>query len=138
LVTCQEVGHTFGLAHQDETFDNANLGTCMDYTNDPDGGAGGASSNDPSNEHPNQHDYDQLATIYAHLDSTSTIAASSPAGPGGRNGNANSAGPASVDEHGLPSWATPSNGDVYVTDLGHGQKLVVHVFWIPAGLPGAR
>lgn len=24
LVTCQEVGHTFGLDHQDENFDNAN------------------------------------------------------------------------------------------------------------------
>ena len=30
LVMCQAVGHIFGLAHQDETFDNANLGTCMD------------------------------------------------------------------------------------------------------------
>ena len=41
LVMCQEVGHTFGLDHQDEGFDGDNLGTCMDYTNDPDGGAGG-------------------------------------------------------------------------------------------------
>jgi hypothetical protein len=32
-VMCQEVGHTFGLAHQDENFTNPNLGTCMDYTN---------------------------------------------------------------------------------------------------------
>ncbi|HEX6871286.1 MAG TPA: hypothetical protein VF163_09340, partial [Micromonosporaceae bacterium] len=32
LVMCQEVGHTFGLDHQDENFNNANLGTCMDYT----------------------------------------------------------------------------------------------------------
>jgi hypothetical protein len=135
LVACQEVGHAFGLDHQDETNNNVNLGTCMDYTNDPDGGAGGASSNDPSNEHPNQHDYDQLATIYAHLDGTSTIAASSPAGPGAGNGNAGNAG---ADEHGLPSWAAPANGHVYVTDLGHGQKLIVHVFWVQAGQPGAR
>lgn len=74
FVTCQEIGHDFGLDHQDETFANANLGSCMDYTNDPDGGAGGASSNDPNNMHPNQHDYDQIASIYAHLDSTTTIA----------------------------------------------------------------
>lgn len=73
LVMCQEIGHDFGLDHQDETFDNANLGSCMDYTNDPDGGAGGASETDPSNEHPNAHDYDQIETIYAHLDSTTTI-----------------------------------------------------------------
>lgn len=73
MVTCQELGHDFGLDHQDETFDNANLGSCMDYTNDPDGGEGGASSTDPSNEHPNKHDYDMIETIYAHLDSTTTI-----------------------------------------------------------------
>ncbi len=37
LVMCQEVGHIFGLDHQDEVFNNPNMGTCMDYTNDPDG-----------------------------------------------------------------------------------------------------
>jgi hypothetical protein len=65
LVTCQEIGHDFGLDHQDEAFDNPNLGTCMDYTSNPLG--------PPSNEHPNKHDYDQIETIYAHLDSTTTI-----------------------------------------------------------------
>ncbi|OGL84416.1 hypothetical protein A3B36_02870 [Candidatus Uhrbacteria bacterium RIFCSPLOWO2_01_FULL_55_36] len=60
LVMCQEIAHDFGLDHQDEDFSNPNLGSCMDYTSDPDG--------PPSNEHPNQHDYDQLETIYAHLD----------------------------------------------------------------------
>ena len=73
LVMCQEVGHTIGLYHQDEKFSNANLGTCMDYTNDPDGGAGGASSSDPGNLHPNKHDYDELVAIYKHLDSTTTV-----------------------------------------------------------------
>ena len=62
MVMCQEVGHTFGLDHQDEIFNNTNLGTCMDYTNDPTGKAG--TNGTLSNEHPNQHDYDQLATIY--------------------------------------------------------------------------
>ena len=74
MVTCQEIAHDFGLDHQDETFDNANLGSCMDYTNDPDGGAGGASNNDPSNEHPNSHDFQQISSIYQHLDSTTTVA----------------------------------------------------------------
>jgi hypothetical protein len=64
LVMCQEVGHTFGLDHQDENFNNANLGTCMDYTNDP-----------STNQHPNKHDYDELVTIYTHLDSTTTVGA---------------------------------------------------------------
>jgi hypothetical protein len=65
MVMCQEVGHTFGLDHQDEAFDNPNLGTCMDYTSNPSG--------PPSNIHPNQHDYDELATIYSHTDSFNTI-----------------------------------------------------------------
>ena len=73
FVTCQELGHDFGLDHQDEVFDNPNLGSCMDYTNDPDGGAGGASATDPSNEHPNSHDYNQIGSIYSHLDTTTTI-----------------------------------------------------------------
>jgi hypothetical protein len=74
LVMCQEVGHDFGLDHQDENFSNANLGTCMDYTNDPDGGG----SYGPNNEHPNAHDYEQLDKIYGHLDSMTTATA----GPG--------------------------------------------------------
>lgn len=60
-VMCQEVGHTFGLDHQDENFNNPNLGTCMDYTNDW-----------STNQHPNQHDYDQLAAIYNHADAASS------------------------------------------------------------------
>jgi hypothetical protein len=72
LVMCQEVAHTFGLAHQDENFSNPNLGSCMDYTSDPDG--------PPSNEHPNTHDYNQLVTIYSHTDSFSTIGAAAPLG----------------------------------------------------------
>src|SRR5687768_7623415 len=69
LVMCQEIAHDFGLDHQDETFNNPNLGTCMDYTNDPDGGG----FYGPSNVRPNKHDYDQLDTIYRHLDNTSTV-----------------------------------------------------------------
>lgn len=64
LVMCQEVGHTFGLAHQDENQTNPNLGSCMDYTRDPDG--------PPSNEHPNSHDYSLLVSIYSHTDGFST------------------------------------------------------------------
>ena len=70
LVMCQEVGHTLGLDHQDENHGNVNLGSCMDYTNDP-----------STNQRPNDHDYLQLESIYAHLDSTTTVAAA-PAKPG--------------------------------------------------------
>lgn len=67
FVMCQEIGHTFGLNHQDENFGNPNLGTCMDYTNDP-----------STNQHPNQHDYDQLEAIYSHTDDSATTVSSTP------------------------------------------------------------
>ncbi len=63
LVMCQEVGHTLGLNHQDENFNNPPLGTCMDYSSDP-----------SLNQHPNAHDYEELEIIYnAHLDNTTTL-----------------------------------------------------------------
>jgi len=57
LVMCQEVGHNFGLGHQDEDFYNPNLNTCMDYTSDP-----------STNTMPNAHDYEQLVLIYDHTE----------------------------------------------------------------------
>lgn len=63
-VTCQEIGHGYGLGHQDES--GADLGTCMDY------------DRELSNPHPNAHDYEQLETIYNHhKDATSTVSSTS-------------------------------------------------------------
>lgn len=110
-VMCQEVGHTFGLGHQDEDFDNQSLGTCMDYTADPSG----------NDLHPNQHDYAQLAAIYAHLDSGST-SPSSQAGSG-------------VDLDSPSEWGRlmkSSRGgrlQVFERDFGNGQKIVTFVIW---------
>ena len=101
LVMCQEVGHTFGLDHQDEVFDNPNLGTCMDYTSNP-----------STNQHPNQHDYDQLAIIYSHLDATTTLGSSSGGG------------------HGKPQRV---RDDLWVEDLGNGQRLYTFVYWATKG-----
>jgi hypothetical protein len=67
-VMCQEVGHTFGLDHQDESGEDFH--TCMDYAINP----------DADNTHPNRHDYEELALIYAHLDGTTTIGLSAKAG----------------------------------------------------------
>jgi hypothetical protein len=115
LVMCQEIAHDFGLDHQDETFDNPNLGSCMDYTSDPDG--------PPSNEHPNNHDYEQLETIYGHTDA---------AFAGGQ-------APAAMDQI---DFATPAqwgrlvrsiNGgrsELYELDFGGGHKVFTHVTWI--------
>ena len=125
LVMCQEIGHDFGLDHQDETNSNANLGSCMDYTNDPDGGLGGASSNDPSNEHPNRHDYDQIATIYAHLDGL---------GGGSTCPGKSKKSCSSAHDHAPPfAQASRANGSVYVDHLPNGGRLLTHVFWTPFG-----
>jgi hypothetical protein len=129
LVMCQEVGHTLGLDHQDETRTNANLGSCMDYTNDPDGGAGGGSATDPSNEHPNQHDYVQLETIYTHLDSRTTVSSASaasmmpPAANQGSNLN-------SRDEWGrLIRESRSGQLALYERGFGDGKKVFTFVIW---------
>ena len=57
MIMCQEIGHDFGLGHQDENFNNANLNTCMDYTSSPE-----------SNQKPNNHDFGVLGQIYGHPD----------------------------------------------------------------------
>jgi hypothetical protein len=108
---CQEVGHTLGLDHQDENFNNANLGTCMDYTNNP-----------SSNQHPNQHDYDMLEEIYAHLDNTTTVAAVPPA----MN---------LIDFEGPGQWgkvisrSADGRAELYMLDFGGGHKVFHFVFW---------
>jgi len=66
-VMCQEIGHTYGLDHQDES--GADLHTCMDYASNP----------DADNTHPNAHDYEQLVTIYSHVDQFTTAGAQSTA-----------------------------------------------------------
>jgi len=68
FVTCQEVGHTLGLAHTNEVFSNTNTGSCMDYTNDPSGTKG--TNGTLANTHPNGVDYAALAANYNHLDAS--------------------------------------------------------------------
>jgi hypothetical protein len=63
LVACQEIGHTLGLAHADVNSSNANLGTCMDYTNDPAGTKG--TNGKLANVRPNSTDLLHLNAIYA-------------------------------------------------------------------------
>ena len=114
LVMCQEVGHTFGLDHQDEDSANTNLGTCMDYTSDPDGPL--------SNEHPDAHDFDQLDMIYTHLDSSTTLSAGLPQGSQNRAADRSDWGEA-IRRDGK------GRASVYERHLGGGEKIVTHVFW---------
>jgi hypothetical protein len=114
LVVCQEIAHDFGLDHQDENFNNPNLGTCMDYTSNPLG--------PPSNEHPNAHDYEQLEKIYSHLDSSTTVGAAPPQSAG-------------VDLNNPSEWgrlvrsSAAGRVQVFERDLAGGGKLVTHVTW---------
>ncbi len=110
LVSCQEVGHTLGLDHQDENFNNANLGTCMDYTSSP-----------GTNQHPNAHDYEELEIIYSHVDSTTTLASqTSPT-------STNNAEPNGWGK--LVSSSRNGQSETYELDLGNGRKVITHVLW---------
>jgi hypothetical protein len=70
LVMCQEIAHVFGVDHNDVNFGNVNTGTCMDYSNSPIG-----------NEHPNYHDYELLASMYGHSDTTKSRKGSADKAP---------------------------------------------------------
>ena len=50
---CHEIGHSFGLPHTDEDFENADLGNCLDYTN-----------NYADNKHPDVTNYESLRDLY--------------------------------------------------------------------------
>lgn len=137
MVICQEVGHTFGLDHQDETFNNYNLGSCMDYTNYPEGGVHGSIDYGPSNEYPGgtiqgDSDFDELVTIYSHFDSTTTVSAPT----------VSKMPPAANDIHfdppaqlGTAQWGklvrSTNHGrtEVYELNLGRGRKVLTHVIW---------
>lgn len=111
-VMCQEVGHTLGLGHNDEDFATTN-GTCMDYANDP-----------TSNQHPNDHDYEQLQAIYGHTDSTTSVINSA--------GSANSA---AAELYRQDDWGRAirftSDGRpvIFERDLGGGERLFTFVIW---------
>ena len=131
LVTCQEIGHDYGLGHQDEDFENpdvtdlAGKETCMDYTDRPLG-----------NEHPNQHDYDQLVDIYTHGDDSSALTASGPGKSGASASGFGGDTPADWgravdrDAQGRPHY--------FVQDLGGGNRKITHVFWAIGEGPGGR
>lgn len=118
LVMCQEIGHAFGLDHQDENFNNSNLNTCMDYTNSPD-----------SNQHPNQHDFQQLSTIYQHTDGDGGGGDPQPCRGRGCNNNR-----ADIDFSDPREWGGVVETDdqgrpiLYMRDLGNGRKHFTHIF----------
>lgn len=109
-VMCQEVGHDFGLGHQDES--GADLGTCMDYAIALD------------NQHPDAHDYEQLELIYAHLDSFNSYSGTT------------SAGLAGTDAAPVRTERTDRLSSSEIVEHFHdGSKRVTHVTWAIEG-PG--
>lgn len=115
LVTCQEIGHTFGLDHQDENFTNPPLGTCMDYSNDPE-----------PNQHPNAHDYELLSTIYNHNDGGAFASVADAPSSSSEEG----------EEVDTPhQWGkvlrNDSNGrpSLHERNFGGGRKVFTFVFW---------
>jgi len=124
MVMCQEIAHAFGLDHQDVTFDNVNLGSCMDYTDDPDG----TLDNELSNEYPNQHDYAQLERIYPVSGTTDDGGGGGVCNaPPGKGCNKNSAAT------GRAQWGQLVSGhgsvEVYERNLGGGRKVITFVTW---------
>ena len=95
-VLCQEIGHDFGLHHQN----SATSESCMD----------GNGLFDPAFFSPNQHDYDQLETIYLHLDT------SEPKPPKKGKGRPN-------------KRQRRVSKTLYVKDFGNGKKLFTWVSW---------
>lgn len=125
LVTCQEIGHDYGLAHQNENFLTDRTTSCMEYTSWP-----------QDNEHPDQHDYDQLESMY-----------SSGGGTGGGGKGGGKGKPAMLPQLGNTpsSWGQPvdflPNGKPFVFERNMGSyRVVTHVTWTleEAGEQGHR
>jgi len=116
-VMCQEVAHTFGLNHQ--STDGSSQNTCMDYFSNT-----GANATSTLSTRPNAHDFEQLNTIYAHLDSTTTVAAVATLAASG------------VDVTDDPnSWgdrvsqSVNGRSSTYQRFNADGSKTVTHVYW---------
>jgi hypothetical protein len=134
MVMCQEIAHDFGLDHQDEDFSNYNLGTCMDYSAVPEG----SDEFGPANTSPNQHDFDELEALYAHL------ADGGGSGGGGGRGNGPQRGGGPFPDLPAPAlqrvpvdspaaWGRPirtnARSAIYELDLGNGYALFTFVTW---------
>lgn len=115
-VMCQEVAHTFGLDHQ--STDGSSLNTCMDYFSNT-----GANAGSTVSTKPNAHDFDELKTIYAHLDSTTTVAASTAS----TSANEVTNEPSSWGQ--LVSQSASGRSSVYEREHGDGTKTLTHVYW---------
>jgi len=116
-VVCHELGHTIGLGHLDETFDNDALGSCMDYQDPPD-----------ENMDPNALDFDTLDFIYSEFFTGPHPTTSSTSSGPGKGKNKLQANPGEAS-----SWgqlvASGVRESVFEAELADGQRLVTWVLW---------
>ena len=141
-VMCQEIGHTFGLDHQDVNTGNLNLGSCMDYSQDPSGTRG--TNGTLNNEKPNAHDFSQLSMIYTHLD-TSQLSSTRASGtnqsvsrPQGREAALLGRPLGQVRSEWGRAVAADARGRprLFVRDLGDGLEVTTFVLWTEEAEPG--
>ena len=123
-VTCQELGHNVGLGHQDEDFNNATLLSCMDYQ-------------DPPYEYPNAHDYEQLETIYGHVDSYNSYSGSTDGGggggcnsPAGKGCNKAGAGPGNSEQGWGASLGRRGGKEAFIRIDPDGTRHLTFVTWV--------
>jgi len=136
-VVCQEVGHTFGLDHQDTS--GASYGTCMDYYQNK-------SASDTKSTTPDTGDYQELDCIYDKADAGQTLNYSGDTthhshtckGTGHDDGYT-SVGALGVSRAaaGLPTSANPYES-VYVAHLRNGLTQVTYVRWAHAHAANLR
>lgn len=116
-VMCQEIAHTFGLDHQSTNGSSQN--SCMDYFSNT-----GANATSTLSTKPNLHDFNQLNIIYAHLDSTTTLAAASAL-------SASALDPTDDPKNWGQLKSQSSNGrsSTYVKHNADGSETITHVYW---------
>jgi hypothetical protein len=123
-VVCQEVAHTFGLDHQ--STDGSSQNSCMDYFSNT-----GVNATSTLSTKPNAHDFEELNIIYAHLDTTTTVASLAAL--------AASASEVSDDPN---SWGQlvkqSANGrsSTYERYEWDGSKTLTHVYWTLEAVAG--
>lgn len=115
-VMCQEVAHTFGLDHQ--STDGSSQNSCMDYFSNT-----GANAGSTLSTKPNSHDFQELGIIYQHVDSTTTVAASTASSSANEVTN----DPSSWGQ--LKSQSANGRSSTYEREHSDGSKTATHVIW---------
>ena len=109
-VTCQEIGHDYGLAHQDENFNTDATNSCMEYTNIPGG---------------------QRASRRARLQPDRLDLLARPCGGEPARGATEPNGQAIG--HTREHWGKQIGHHTFERDLGKGRKVITDVLWVGHG-----